>query len=261
MTATGVFKSFLGSASRFDRDSSVAYQVFMLGLCLYAISALAIEALVKVSPDTAVILDYADLGVCVVFFLDFLLCLYRARGKRWNYFVTWGWLDLLSAIPALDVARWGRLARIFRIFRVLRGLRMAQIVSGLVQKQNRAESTVLASGWAALILIVTCSVAILRFEDTPESNIRTGGDAIWWAFATITTVGYGDRFPVTAEGRVIASILMTAGVALSGTMAAFLAAWFLKPAGREEDREEKEIARQISLLREAIERQQLRDSS
>jgi len=61
----------------------------------------------------------------------------------------------------------------------------------------------------------------------PESNIKTAGDAIWWAFVTITTVGYGDRFPVTSAGRIIAAFLMITGVALFGTFTGFVAAWFM----------------------------------
>lgn len=60
-------------------------------------------------------------------------------------------------------------------------------------------------------------------ETAPESNIKTAEDAIWWAFVTITTVGYGDRFPVTTEGRIIAALLMTAGVGLFGTFTGFIA--------------------------------------
>lgn len=250
----GIVRKRLSSGvAAFDREASVPYQLFMLTLCIYAIGALAAETLGAVDPDVSVIIDYADLAVCFVFFLDFLLCVYKAKGSRWRYFLTWGWLDLLSSVPALDVARWGRLARVFRIFRVLRGLRMSQIVAGLVMK-HRAQSTVLVSALAALILTVTCSVAILRFEDGQDSNIRTGGDAIWWAFATITTVGYGDRYPVTAEGRVVAAILMTAGVGLSSTVAAFLAAWFLQPSRREEDKEDKALQRELALLRASVDR-------
>jgi len=251
--AQSIRRSFLHGVQRFDRDASISYQLFMLVLCIYAIGALAIETLVSIDQEISIILQYTDLAVCAVFFLDFLFCFYRAKGARWSYLVTWGWLDLLSSVPALDVARWGRLARLFRIFRVLRGLRMSQIAAGLVLK-HRAQSTILASALAALILIVTCSVAILRFEDDPDSNIRSGGDAIWWAFATITTVGYGDRFPVTAEGRVIASILMTAGVGLSSTLAAFMAAWFLAPSRKAAAVEESSVEKQLNLLRESIDR-------
>ncbi len=94
---------------------------------------------------------------------------------------------------------------------------------------------------------------ILHFESGPESNIRTPDDALWWAFATITTVGYGDRFPVTGEGRVVATILMAAGVGLFGTFSGFLAAWFLGSGkGDSAGAELAEIRQELTALRATI---------
>jgi len=76
-------------------------------------------------------------------------------------------------------------------------------------------------------MMIFGSISILQFETAPESNIKTAEDAIWWAFVTITTVGYGDRYPVTTEGRIIAAFLMITGVALFGTFTGFIAAWFM----------------------------------
>ena len=76
-------------------------------------------------------------------------------------------------------------------------------------------------------MIIFSSIAILQVETAPTSNIKTAEDAIWWAYTTITTVGYGDRFPVTTEGRFIATLLMTVGVGLFGTFTAYLASWFI----------------------------------
>src|SRR4051812_40819504 len=162
---------------------------------------------------------------CALFiFSDFCASLWRAE-NRWRYLATWGWLDLLSSIPTLNAARCGRLARIVRIFRVLRGLRAARVLTTLVLR-HRAHNTFLAVSLLAM-LIVFCSTAILHFETAPESNIKTAEDAIWWSFSTITIVGYGDRFPVTSEGRFVAALLMCAGVGLFSTFSGLLAAWFL----------------------------------
>ena len=62
----------------------------------------------------------------------------------------------------------------------------------------------------------------------PDANIKTAEDALWWSYVTITTVGNGDRFPVTTGGRIIGTLLMTAGVGLFGTFTAFVSSWFLK---------------------------------
>ncbi|MBM3452384.1 MAG: two pore domain potassium channel family protein [Bacteroidetes bacterium] len=71
------------------------------------------------------------------------------------------------------------------------------------------------------------TIRILQVENDPKSNIKTAEDAIWWADVTITTVGYGDKFPVTSEGRIISAILMTTGVGLFGIFTAFVAPWFV----------------------------------
>ena len=104
------------------RTVSASYQLFMLGLCLYALAALAGQSAMQLEARTRRILDYADSVVRVMFFADFVVSLLSAP-TRWRYFVTWGWLDLISSIPMIDVTRWGRAARIVRVLRVLRGLR------------------------------------------------------------------------------------------------------------------------------------------
>jgi voltage-gated potassium channel len=229
----------------------------MLVLCLFALGALAVQTTTRLEPGTRTILDYADYLVCAFFLVDFALSLLRAP-NRWRYFVTWGWLDLLSSIPTVDVARWGRAARVLRVFRVLRALRATKLLAGLVLRR-RAESTFLAASLMALLLLVFCSIAVLHFEAAAaEANIKTPDDALWWAFTTITTVGYGDRFPVTGEGRVVAVILMAGGVGLFGTFSGFLAAWFLG-SGQEASRDsELEALRgENASLREAIQGSEL----
>ena len=233
------------------RTRSPGYQLFMLGLSLYALSALLVEVAFTVDPEVRVILDLADYAVCAVFLVDFVISLVTAE-NRWKYMATWGWLDLLSSIPVLDAARWGRIARVTRVLRVLRAIRAARLLTTVVLR-DRAQNSALAVSLIALLLIVFSSIAVLQFESGADSNIRTGGDAIWWAFVTMATVGYGDHFPVTTGGRVVAIVLMSAGVGLFGTFSAFLAAWFLKPDERAEESELRALREEIAALRATIE--------
>jgi voltage-gated potassium channel len=81
---------------------------------------------------------------------------------------------------------------------------------------------------AALLMIIIMGAAILDIErSAPGSNIHTPMDALWWGLVTITTIGYGDRFPVTTEGRLIAGVLIIFGVAMISTITASFAAWIL----------------------------------
>jgi len=145
-------------------------------------------------------------------------------------------------------------ARVFRIFRVLRGVRATKLIASFVL-DRRAEGAFLAAALISMLLVVFSSIAVLQFETTLESNIKGPGDAIWWAFVTLTTVGYGDRYPVTTEGRVVGALLMTAGVGLFGALSGFVAAWFLTPSRRAQTGELDALRNDIAELRRAIENQ------
>jgi voltage-gated potassium channel len=209
-----------------DRPAARApsYQLFMLVLCLFALAALALERLTSVSTDVGQLLQWADFVVCLLFLGDFVHSLATAP-NRLQYLATWGWVDLLSSIPAVDVLRVGRVARILRISRVLRGVKATRVLS-LAVLERRAQSMFLAASLVTLLLLVLASASIMTLENTADANIRGPGDALWWSFVTMTTVGYGDRFPVTAEGRLIGALLMVAGVGLFGTFSGFVASWF-----------------------------------
>lgn len=211
------------------------YLVFILVLSLYAVAALAFTTFTELPAPTTTILDYADNAVCVVFFIDFVVTLLRCPNRR-RYLLTWGWLDLVSSIPVVDSLRWARAARVARILRVLRGIRAAKILSEFIL-YRRAQSAFLAALLVSILLIVLAASAILQFETSTEANIRTAEDALWWAAVTVTTVGYGDKFPISSEGRLTAVLLMTAGVGLFGTFSGFVAAWFLESPRRQSETE------------------------
>jgi voltage-gated potassium channel len=229
-------------------------QCLILLLSVYVLAALFIQRVFLLSPETNVLLDRIDFAICLIFIYDFFVRLYRAESK--TSFLKWGWIDLVSSIPMFDFLRWGRLVRIIRILRILRAFRSTKILVHYLFR-NRAKGTFETVALISIVLVIFSSIAILHFEDLPESNIKTPGDAMWWAFVTITTVGYGDKFPVTYEGRIIAAVLMTAGVGLFGTFTAYVATFFLEAEQKKEEGEIQQLIREVRLLRsklEAIER-------
>jgi voltage-gated potassium channel len=228
------------------------YQLFMLALCLWALLTLGLGTFFPLSDDTRTILLYADNVVCVLFLIDFLLSLYRAPRKA-HYLMTWGWIDLLSSLPTVGGLRWGRVARVMRILRVIRGLKSARTIAHFLMAR-RAQSAFLASLLLCLLLIVVCSIAVLQFEGTQAANIKNPQDAMWWAVSTMTTVGYGDTYPTTPEGRVVAVFLMAAGVGVFGALSGVVAAWFLSPAADEAESELEEIRRSLTELRAEVAR-------
>lgn len=233
------------------REGVGAYELFMLVLCAMALLALVAERLAPLTSEAGQMFHYADLAVCVLFFGDFLYSLAKAP-DRWRYFRTWGWIDLLSSIPMVDAFRAGRVARIFRIFRLLRGARAARMVIDFALTR-RAESAVLAASLLTIMAVTFAGVAVLQFEDVANANIRTPGDAVWWSLVTLSTVGYGDHYPVTTEGRMIGVLLMMAGVGIVGTFSGLAASWFMAPAAARDRTELEQLRAELVDIRRLLE--------
>lgn len=201
------------------------FQILIIILSVYVLGALFIDTVYTLPDEVSHILALVDDAICLIFLVDFFSRLYTAKNKL--AFMKWGWIDLLSSIPALDIFRAGRLIRLFRLIRILRAIRSTKLLVSYTFK-NRKQGTFSAVAAISLLLVIFSSIAILNVETDPNSNIKTAEDALWWAFVTITTVGYGDKFPLTTEGRIIAAVLMTAGVGLFGTFTGFVASWFME---------------------------------
>ena len=198
--------------------------ILILILSIYVLVALMLDTFLKFPSEISRTLVFFDNIICGVFLFDFARRFYNAENKF--IFMKWGWIDLISSIPTLDFMRVGRAFRLIRILRILRAFRSTKHLIQHVFK-NRTQGTLTAAAVIAILMIIFSSIAILQVEDDPNSNIKTAEDAIWWAYVTITTVGYGDKFPITSIGRIIAALLMTVGVGLFGTFTAFLASWFV----------------------------------
>ena len=122
-------------------------------------------------------------------------------------------------------------------FRPLRALRALVFTTqaGIRSKKALIKSLPLVLTGAAVLMIIIMGAAVLDIERTaPGSNIHTPMDALWWGLVTITTIGYGDKFPVTTEGRLVAGILIIFGVAMISTLTATFAAWLLSHDEREQ---------------------------
>ena len=215
------------------RERPGPYQLFMLVLCILTLISLGVSLSVPLQPESRRVLDHVDNVACAIFFADFLHSMYTAP-SRMAYFFKWGWIDLLSSIPAVGPLRLGRFARVVRILRVIRAVRSARAIASLLLAK-RQQSAVLAAVMLGLLLIACSSIAVLQFETVPEANIKSAGDALWWSITTMSTVGYGDRFPVTMEGRLVAVGLMAGGVGIFGSLSGLVASWFLAPSQKEQD--------------------------
>jgi voltage-gated potassium channel len=162
------------------------------------------------------------------FLVDFLVRLRRSRPRSAYLVHAFGWADLLAVIPML---------RIFRLFRVVIVIRSMQARGPAEIAADLGVSRAAATFFTTIFLVITVlelsGMLILDAEKgVVGANIKTPSDALWWGYVTITTVGYGDRFPVTLPGRIIGIFLLTAGVALFSVFTGFIANAFLAPRRR-----------------------------
>ncbi|RYD20135.1 MAG: ion transporter [Verrucomicrobiaceae bacterium] len=231
-------------------ENVTIFQIFLIVLSIYVLIALFVQSMFPLTPEMDGMIDRLDSIICLIFLGDFFYRFHRAPSKL--AFMRWGWIDLISSIPMIDVFRGGRLVRVFRVLRILRAFRSVKFLSQyLFGKHTRNTFASVAAG--SCLLTMVSSMIILNLEkDEPNANIKTPSDALWWSVVTVTTVGYGDRYPVTDGGRVVAAVLMTAGVGLFGTFTGFVASMFVEPDIRREEDDISSLAREIRLLRDQV---------
>jgi voltage-gated potassium channel len=217
------------------RRHSNAYNIFILVLTVMSLIVMALLILPVLTPATNEALLFFDNVICFVFLADFA---YNLAGShpRGEYFIKRrGWLDLMGSIPALGffkltaLLRLARLSRLARIMRLLNRQNKRELVEDIVQ--NRSQYAMFVTLLLVFIVLSTASIAVLQFESKdPAASIQTGGDALWWAIVTLTTVGYGDFYPVTMGGRFVGVGVMLAGIGLIGALASLLASLLVSPA-------------------------------
>jgi len=168
-----------------------------------------------------------------IFFADFLYRFSTAESKSSYFFRKFGWTDLLSSLPFPNT----KILRVFRLWRVIRLMRnfgLRNLVRAFMA--DRAANALLM-----VVFLVFCvwefgALGVLKAESySLNANITNASDALWWDFVTITTVGYGDRYPTTNAGRIVGVFVMIAGVGLFGTLSGFLANTFLSPPKKEKE--------------------------
>jgi voltage-gated potassium channel len=220
-----------------SKPHSNAYNLFILVITVMSLTIMVL-LLLPLDAQTNSLLRWYDNAICFIFLGDFAFELRRAPSKRAYFIHQRGWLDLLGSIPnfglveAVALFRLARLSRLARILRLLREHDSNDMVKDVLR--NRASYAFLITVLCAFLVIVSASIVVLEAESrAPGANITTGGDALWWAIVTITTVGYGDKYPITAVGRSAAVFVMVTGIGIIGSLASILASFLVAPPSTE----------------------------
>lgn len=215
------------------------YDLFMLLLSVYVVVELALEIVSDWPEETIQVLDRIDLAICIVFLSDWFYFLYHAENK--SKYVKSRFLDFVSSIP---YAYMFRAFRVFRAVRILRTLRLLRGLKGMIPilrvlTNNKRRSALSTYVSCTLVIYLYCSLGLLNFEKGVNEKLNTFEDALWCSFTTLTTVGYGDIYPVTREGRMMAAILVITGMGLFSMITAEFAATFLRFLKEEEIQDNK----------------------
>ena len=153
---------------------------------------------------------------------------------------------MLASIPFEPAFRSLQAIRIYRFIRLIRVLKK---LSTLTSGTSLNEKLLALPGIALVMVFFTTMLMVEVERNAPNATIKTGGDALWWALTTVTTVGYGDTYPVTTEGRIIAAVMMLIGIALFGSMSAIVTSKLILP---KETRDHEELRQEMRALHAEI---------
>jgi voltage-gated potassium channel len=223
------------------------WDLFLAGLAVLVLTGVVLDLVLDLEQSVLWIVSVADFVVCLIFLSDFIWRFTRAKNKA--AFMKWGWVDLLSSIPMIDPLRWGRALQVVRVLRAVRS------ASHLIRVARRGQpfTVLLAVLLGCLVLALAGSMTMLHLEkDAPGATIHTAQDALWWAMATMSTVGYGDCYPVTGAGRVVAVVLMFTGIGFFGTLTAFLSTKLLRPAMNRDEVDLKHVLAKLEAMEKRL---------
>ena len=201
------------------------YELFIFLLSLLAVVNFVIVILAgvtSVAGETALLIE---LVITPIFLFDFAYRLLTAPSRHRYMFRRWGWADLVAVVPLL---------RLFRIFRMVAVAREARVVG----RERLAEDIWVSRASTTFLFTIFLVIAVVEFagmaefyveQGVPNANITSAGNSVWWGLVTITTVGYGDQYPVGEGGRLVGVLLLFAGIGLFSVLTGFIANVFLAP--------------------------------
>lgn len=214
-----------------NKTETKPLSLLSLFLSFMALIVISLLLFAPISSSTRSILIGLDFIICSLFMLQLSVDLIRSTDRV--QFMKTHWIDFVASIPLIEPLRF---ARVFHIFRVILVIRSGEAI--LKQLARNRHETTLVSILLILTLLITAGAALMLWAESsdPHANINHIGDAVWWAFVTVSTVGYGDHYPVTALGKVLAAGIIICGVGLFGMTSGLITSLLSSPSSLEERR-------------------------
>lgn len=191
-----------------DDVNALDFLAFLFSLILLPIS---IALFLSRGEESIHVLKVIDNTLCVFLLVHFFLRLIQSPQKI--LFIKQNWMEALGAIPMMEPLRFFRLLGIFRIISVIK---KSTAISRDIKANKMEYHTAIAIIYFMVVMTLGASLILLFERDAASSNIKNTADAIWWVFVSISTVGYGDKYPVTVAGKILAVFVIVSGVGLFG---------------------------------------------
>ncbi|WP_430467543.1 ion transporter [Winogradskyella ouciana] len=202
-----------------DNKLSKSFAVFIQVLIVLSVITFSIETLPNLKPQTKVILNSIEIFCVIIFTLEYLARIYVADNKPKFIFSFFGLIDFFAILPfylsfGVDL-RSLRVLRMFRLFRLLKLVRYNKAMRHFTKAMILAKEQIVLFMGVTLVLIYFAAIGIYYFENEAQpEHFSSIFDSLWWSIVTLTTVGYGDVYPITVGGRVFTFIILLIGLGI-----------------------------------------------
>ncbi|MEP2238831.1 MAG: ion transporter [Maribacter sp.] len=223
-----------------DNRKSRLFAYFIQALIFLSIISFSYETVPDLEPGTRKILKVIEVFCVLVFSIEYLLRIYVADNKFKFIFSFYGVIDFLAILPfylALGIdLRSLRALRFLRLFRILKLMRYNRAINHFTKAIALAKEEILLFLIVTLILIYFSAVGIYYFENEVQpENFSSIFDSLWWAIITLTTVGYGDVYPITVGGKVFTFFILMIGLGIVAIPTGIISSALTKSVDKKEE--------------------------
>ncbi len=210
-----------------DSRAGVVFDLLVQLFIVISIIVFSLETIPTLSKEFIEVLLKLEVFIVSLFCCEYVLRFFVAKRKTKFVFSFWGMVDLLAILPffllSFDLIMI-RALRLLRLFRILKLGRYSSSMSRIMSALKIAKEDLVLSLMAALIMLLVASFGIYQFENTAQPDkFSSVFDSLWWALATLTTVGYGDVYPITAGGKIFTGFILVIGLGVVAVPAGIIA--------------------------------------
>ncbi|WCL50703.1 ion transporter [Leptospira sp. GIMC2001] len=209
------------------------FSFFIYGIILFSILIFTIETLPNLDEKTINTLEFLEVIITILFTIEYALRLIFSRSSVRYIFSIYGLIDLIAILPfylslGINLSSL-RILRLFRLFRILKLIRYNEAIINLKRSIISIKEELVIISMVSAVVIYLSSVGIYYFENEAQPEVFASVfHSLWWSMATLTTVGYGDIYPITAGGKIFTSFVIIIGIGIVAVPAGLFASALIK---------------------------------